>query len=152
MLNGKKTYESVGQVLFLLSWIPFIGIFSYVLYPIEEWLPPISIICMAISLSMMFVGIGLMFFASAQGAKVNRRVSANGIMSDATVLEVSDTGHRINDHFVLLVKLEVTPDHGPIFQACARQVIPIYHMAQLQPGNVLKVKYIQETQEVVIVF
>lgn len=142
----------LGWRLFALSWIPFIGIFSYVLYPVEEWLPPVSVVCLVLSLSMMIGGIVLILFSLSARTRRNDTVRQTGEQGNAVVLSVADSGTRINDHFVLNVGLRITPTFGPAFETIASQVVPIYHMVQIQKGNTVSVRYLQETREAVIEF
>ena len=151
-MSNKKSTAALGWKLFALSWIPFIGIFSYIFYPVEEWLPPISIYCMVIAFSMMGVGIILIIFSLSSGASDNRRIRQTGERGQATVLSVEDSGTRINDHFVLNVGVRVTPTFGPAFETVCSQVVPIYHMAQIQKNNTVNVLYLKDTQEAVIDF
>ncbi len=158
MLNKKKaaTWErknkaaSWGWKLFAFSWIPFIGIFSYVFYPIEEWLPPVSIYCLVLSMSMMITAIVLICRSFSADAGQARRIRETGQRGKATVLSVEDSGARINDHFVLNIGLRIAPGFGPAFETVSSQVVPIYHMAQLQTNRIVNVSYLTDTQEAVI--
>ena len=151
-MSNKKSTAALGWKLFALSWIPFIGIFSYVFYPVNEWLPPISIYCMVISLSMMTVGIILILLSLSTGASNNRRVRETGERGQATILSVEDSGTRINDQFVLNVGVRIAPAFGPAFETVCSQIVPIYHMAQIQKNNTVNVLYLKDTQEAVIDF
>ena len=151
-MSNKKSAASWGWRLFALSWIPFIGIFSYVFYPIEEWLPPISIYCLVISLCMMISGVVLILVSLSSGASDNRRIRQTGEPGQATILSVQDSGTRINNHFVLNVGVRIAPAFGPAFETVCSQVIPIYHMAQIQKNNTVNVLYLKDTQEAVIDF
>ena len=151
-MSNKKSTAALGWKLFALSWIPFIGIFSYVFYPVKEWLPPISIYCMVISLSMMTVGIILILLSLSTGASNNRRVRETGERGQATILSVEDSGTRINDQFVLNVGVRIAPAFGPAFETVCSQIVPIYHMAQIQKNNTVNVLYLKDTQEAVIDF
>jgi len=147
-----KTAASLGWKLFALSWIPFIGIFSYVFYPVDAALPPISLYCMVISMFMMIGGIVLILMSLSTDAGTNRKIRQTGEKGQAIVVSVEDSGTRINDHFVLNVGLRIAPAFGPAFDTTATQVVPIYHMAQVQKGNVINVLYLKDTQEAVIDF
>ena len=151
MLNKKKA-ATLGWRLFALSWIPFIGIFSYVFYPIEEWLPPVSIYCLVISMGMMTTAIILIFQSLSADISHTRRIRQTGQKGQATVLSVEDSGTRINDHFVLNVGLRIAPAFGPAFETVASQVVPIYHMAQIQKDRQVNVLYLTDTREAVVDF
>lgn len=148
----RKTASQLGWYLFGLSWIPFIGIFSYVFYPIDEWLPPISIICLVLSLGMMALGVILLMMSSISATSANRKIRESGVKGQARVISVEDAGTRYNNHFVLNVGLHIAPDFGPAFDTVASQLVPIYHMAQIQKGNVVNVLYLKDTKEAVIEF
>ncbi|WP_144084656.1 hypothetical protein [Advenella mimigardefordensis] len=103
-------------------------------------------------MSMMLGGIILILISLSAGASDNRRVRETGERGQATILSVEDSGTRINDHFVLNVGVRITPTFGPAFETVCSQVIPIYHMAQIQKNNTVNVLYLKETQEAVIDF
>ncbi len=151
-MKNRKTATQLGWYLFCLSWIPFIGIFSYIFYPIEEWLPPISIACLIISLSMMLSGTFLLLMTAVFSASANKRIRAQGKKGKATILSIEDSGERYNDQFVLNIGLQVAPEFGPVFETVARQIVPIYHMAQVQKGHLVDVNYLPDTKEAVIAF
>lgn len=142
----------MGWYLFGLSWIPFIGIFSYVFYPIEEWLPPISIICLILSLGMMILGVILLLVSPVSAAGTNRRIRESGVSAKARIVSIEDSGIRYNNQFVLNVGLHITPEFGPAFDTVASQAIPIYHMAQIRKGNEVNIVYVKDTKAAVIEF
>lgn len=151
-MTNKKNTAILGWRLFALSWIPFIGIFSYAFYPVEEWLPPISIYCLIISMCMMISGVVLILVSLPSGVGDHRRIRQTGERGQATILSVEDSGTRINNHFVLNVGVRIAPAFGPAFEAVCSQVIPIYHMAKIQKNNTVNVLYLKDTQEAVIDF
>ncbi|PJX25819.1 hypothetical protein CAP48_07220 [Advenella sp. S44] len=101
-------------------------------------------------MSMMITAIILICRSFSADVGQACRIRETGKRGKATVLSVEDSGARINDHFVLNVGLRIAPTFGPAFETVARQVVPIYHMAQLQTNSMVNVSYLTDTQEAVI--
>ena len=74
------------------------------------------------------------------GETVNRPVRETGISASALVLEIWDTGVRLNDNPVVGFRLEVTLEDGTTYEATTKNVVSIVHIPQVQPGAVLPVK------------
>ena len=70
----------------------------------------------------------------------NRALMATGESAQATILQVADTGMRINDSPRVSLLLEVRPANRPAYQVEIKQVISIVQLAQYQPGQQLEVK------------
>jgi len=74
------------------------------------------------------------------GEDVNKQVRENGISASAEVLEIWDTGTRLNDNPVVGFRLRVTVDNGEPYEAETKNVVSIVHIPQVQPGAILPVK------------
>ncbi len=74
------------------------------------------------------------------GEAENKPVRETGISASATVLEVWDTGVRLNDNPVVGFRLEVTLEDGTSYEATTKNVVSIVHIPQVQPGSVLPVR------------
>ena len=149
---------NLGWKLFLLAWIPFLGIFSYVFYPVDQWLPPVSYACLIIFIIMMVCAVALLVHSSMDIWRRQRRTGADGIIvregvpAQAVIVSIADSGTRINDQYVLDIGLEVTPAFGPAFAAQVTQTIPIFHMVRIQKGMTVPVRYLEATRETAILF
>ena len=74
------------------------------------------------------------------GEYVNQPVRENGVPASAKVLEVWDTGVRLNDNPVVGFRLLVTLQDGTSYEAETKNVVSVVHIPQVQPGAVLPVK------------
>jgi hypothetical protein len=75
------------------------------------------------------------------GENVARDIRANGLPATATVLQIWETGTRINDNPVVGFLLEVDADGMEPYQAETKALISILLIPQIQPGAVLNVMY-----------
>lgn len=74
------------------------------------------------------------------GEDVNAEVRARGFPAKAEVLEIWDTGVRLNDDPVVGFRLRVMLDDGSSYEATTKNVVSILQIPQIQPGAVLRVK------------
>ncbi len=96
--------------------------------------PSIVITIVAIVLVMIFVR------RLSGNTAANRQLMATGETAQATVLQMSDTGMRINDNPRVSLLLEVHPANRPAYQVEVKQVISMLQASQYQPGQQLEVK------------
>jgi len=83
------------------------------------------------------------------GEDVNKQVRENGIPASAKVLEIWDTGVRLNNNPVVGFRLLVTFEDGTSYEAEAKNVVSVVHIPQVQPGAVLPVKVNPENRQLV---
>ena len=83
------------------------------------------------------------------GESVNKPIRESGTPASAEVLEIWDTGVRLNDNPVVGFRLMVTLEDGTRYEAEARNVVSIVHIPQVQPGAVLPVKVDPEDHRLV---
>ena len=83
------------------------------------------------------------------GENINKPVRETGISASAKVLEIWDTGVRLNNNPVVGFLLLVTLEDGTSFKAETKNVVSIVHIPQVQPGAVLPVKVDPENQQLV---
>ncbi len=77
-----------------------------------------------------------------RNSSTNRKLAQSGLDAEATVLNVRETGVRINEQPQVTMTLDVKPANGmPSFQSQATRVISYFQAAQFQPGSRLQVKY-----------
>ena len=75
------------------------------------------------------------------GENVARDIRANGLPATATVLQIWETGTRVNHNPVVGFLLEVHAEGLEPYRAETKALISILLIPQIQPGAVLKVKY-----------
>ena len=75
------------------------------------------------------------------GENVAREVRAIGLPATATVLQIWETGVRVNNNPVVGFLLEVHAEGMEPYQAETKALISILQIPQIQPGAVLKIKY-----------
>jgi len=86
---------------------------------------------------------------SYTGEDVNKPVREHGVAASAEVLEIWDTGVRLNDNPVVGFRLLVTLEDGTSYQAETKNVVSVVHIPQVQPGAVLPVKVDPENRQLV---
>jgi type II secretory pathway pseudopilin PulG len=97
-------------------------------------LPIIAITIIGIVVAMIFVR------RLTGNTAANRQLLATGETAQATILQMSDTGMRINDNPRVSLLLEVHPANRPAYQVEIKQVISMLQASQYQPGQQLEVK------------
>lgn len=83
------------------------------------------------------------------GENVNKPVRENGVTASAKVLEVWDTGVRLNNNPVVGFRLLVTLEDGTSYEAETKNVVSVVHIPQVQPGAVLPVRVDPENRQLV---
>jgi hypothetical protein len=78
---------------------------------------------------------------SFTGENVARDVRANGLPATATVLQIWETGARVNHNPVVGFLLEVHAEGLESYRAETKALISILLIPQIQPGAVLDVMY-----------
>jgi hypothetical protein len=74
--------------------------------------------------------------------RASQELLATGAPAQARIVQVQETGMRINDMPVLNFLLEVTPMNGqPPFQVWTRRRVGTYQIMQFQIGSILPVRY-----------
>jgi hypothetical protein len=74
------------------------------------------------------------------GESTNQPVRETGVPATAEILEIWDTGVRLNDNPVVGFRLLVTREDGEVYEAETKNVISIVHLCQFQPGAVVAVR------------
>lgn len=73
--------------------------------------------------------------------KAGRALMATGADAQATVLGLQQTGTFVNNNPQVILTLQVSPPGQPPFQAQTSTILPLVAVPQVQPGNVVNVKY-----------
>ena len=77
----------------------------------------------------------------------NRPVRESGIAASGEVLEIWDTGVRLNNNPVVGFRLQVTLADGTSYQAETKNVVSVVHIPQVQPGAILPLKVDPENHD-----
>jgi hypothetical protein len=84
-------------------------------------------------------GIAVPLWSLRKKKKKTEALMATGSKGEATVLQLEDTGTRINDNPRVNVLLEVRiPDHPP-YQVRKTITVPLVRLSQIQLGSVVAV-------------
>jgi hypothetical protein len=84
-------------------------------------------------------GIAVPLWSLRMKKKKTEALMATGSKGEATILQLEDTGTRINDNPRINVLLEVRiPDHPP-YQVRKTVTVPLVRFSQLQVGSVVAV-------------
>lgn len=64
----------------------------------------------------------------------------NAVMGQATVLDIQDTGTRLNDNPYVALTLDVVHPDGSHYRTETKTVVSIVQLPRLQPGALIAVK------------
>lgn len=95
----------------------------------------ISILVLTASLIGIFVG------PYVVGAQHTREVLAHGLPAQARILDLADTGTRINDQVLYAITVEVLPPDGVPYQAVFTRVLTLADADVFRRGNIIPIKY-----------
>lgn len=152
---SSQQVRRIGRTMFLLGWIPFVGIFVGMIgmpngsYSWVE-LPMITRVSMALVAFFFGGSMLLQVGAVVFGGISNTTLQETGRTADATILEISDTGTTVNENPVVHFVLDVRPGDYPAFQAETEMLISRLQIPMIQPGTVVVVKYDPDTQRVAL--
>ncbi|MCB1023825.1 MAG: hypothetical protein KDB79_05525 [Acidobacteria bacterium] len=99
--------------------------------------------------ALLLFGAILIPLFSMMGSK--NRVLSSGVPAEAKILELTDTGTRINHNPLVNFTLEVRPATEQPFQAQVSQTVSVIHLPSYQPGKLVNVRYIPGEKSVAIV-
>lgn len=74
-------------------------------------------------------------------SKAGRALMATGADAQATILGLQQTGTFVNNNPQVVLTLQVSPPGQTPFQAQTSTILPLVAVPQVQPGNVVNVKY-----------
>jgi hypothetical protein len=78
---------------------------------------------------------------SFTGGDITREIRENGLPAKGKVLNIWETGVRVNHDPVVGFLLEIHAEGMPPYEAETMELISILWIPQIQPGAVLPVKY-----------
>lgn len=149
-------FKRLSRRCFGLFWIPFTTMFIGMMGMPEGsygWaelplLTRISLVGMALCMACM---VGFAVAAQVMRSRVHRRIEAEGVLGDATLVKTWETGTTINEQPVVGMRVEIQPPHHGAFQTEITKLIPRTELYNLRPGTTLRVKYLRDTQEAMLV-
>lgn len=101
----------------------------------------IAMICISslCGLVITAAAIGIPIYLMKQNQKKAQELAATGTPGEATILQLEDTGMRINDDPRVAVTMEVRiPGYAP-YQVRKTMTLPLIRMSQVQVGAVVAV-------------
>jgi len=101
----------------------------------------LAIVCISTlcGLGITAIAIAIPIYIMRNNQKKLQNLAATGIQGEATILQLEDTGMRINDDPRVAVTLEVRlPGYAP-YQVRKSVTIPMIRMSQVQVGAVIVV-------------
>lgn len=101
----------------------------------------IAIICISslCGLGITAIAIAIPFYLMRQNQKKVQDLMATGVPGEATILQLQDTGMRINDDPRVAIVLEVRIPGYPPYQVRKTVTLPLIRLSQVQVGSVVAV-------------
>lgn len=106
----------------------------------------------AIPMGVLLVGIvGVGLGPVALNYVRAQRIGASGIDATAVVIDLSDSGNRINHQPVANIRMTVTPPGGAPYQATSQATVSGINSPWYQPGKRILVKFDPARPERVVI-
>ena len=101
----------------------------------------VGIVCVSLVFTIVVVAasIGIPIYLMRSNQKKAEALMAIGTPGEATVLQLADTGMRINDNPRLSLLLEVRLPGYPPYQVQKTMTVPLIRMSQVQVGSIVAV-------------
>jgi hypothetical protein len=101
----------------------------------------IAIVCISslCGLVITAAAIAIPIYLMKQNQKKVQNLMATGIQGEATILQLEDTGMRINDDPRITITMEVRLPGYPPYQVRKTMNVPMIRMSQVQVGLVVAV-------------
>src|SRR5262245_45122875 len=103
-------------------------------FDLEQLLP--------IVLPIFFIGLFVVIFGLAFGPLVidgirHNRLRASGETAEAIIMDVQETGVRVNRQPRVRITLEVRPSMRAAYQATTHKIISYFEISRYQPGMLM---------------
>jgi hypothetical protein len=96
----------------------------------------------SLAFTAVIIVISMRWVAGLMGStKANQALLATGADAQATILGLQQTGTFVNNNPQVILTLQVEPPGQAPFQAQTSTILPLVAVPQVQPGNVVAVKY-----------
>jgi hypothetical protein len=101
----------------------------------------VGIVCVSLVFTLVIVAasIAIPVYLMRSNQKKTEALMATGTPGEATILQLADTGMRINDNPRLSLLLEVRIPPYPPYQVQKTMTVPMIRMSQVQVGSVVAV-------------
>lgn len=149
-MNKNSILSNPGLIIGLVSGL-IGGLIGVVAAFMAHWIVGIVI------LGVEFFVFRLLWKVLFQPILKQKRLMAEGIDADATILSLSETGSSLQIGGALPkagveLVLEVSPSYMASYQASVRTYITVFEMQKFQPGSKIKIKYNPKNpQELIVV-
>jgi hypothetical protein len=100
----------------------------------------ISVVVTLVILFIVFRFVGNIMGSINKAQQNTAQLLATGEPAQAKVLQLADTGMKINYDPVVQIVLEVTSPSRGTYQAQVQSLVPMIKLSQLQPGQTVQVK------------
>lgn len=93
--------------------------------------------------TLLFTGLIIFFVYRTVFGKINQsnKLLSTGVPAQALVMQLADTGVRLNDNPQVKLVLEVHPMGQPPYQVETTAFVSMLKLAQIQPGQTINVRY-----------
>lgn len=143
------TMRKIGEIFFYMIFVAIFSMFAYDYFVVNEIGTVVRLFFPIIG-GLVGCWAALFLGSSIIRGIINRKILANGIQAKARIIEVSETGERINNNPVLSILLEVHPEDESFFEATAERVVSITEVGRLYAGATVQVKYNPSTKKTAI--
>lgn len=101
----------------------------------------VAMICLSVLCSLVITAaaIGIPIYLIRQNQKKAQALMATGVPGEATILQLEDTGMRINDDPRVAVTMEVRIPGYPPYMVKKTVTLPLIRMSQVQVGSIVAV-------------
>lgn len=154
--NKSKTFRKWSRTCFKLFWIPFILFMIGMLgmpdgeYSYSE-LPALSRYALIPGVALLAGTLILMITGSVFNSMQSAALLKNGLDAKAKIINMYETGTRVNYKPLVGLELEVAPPDGNVFTAAVEKVLSQIQLSQIEIGEMLDVKYDPQTKDVALV-
>jgi hypothetical protein len=145
--NMKHVHPSVWWLIFgpiaVLILLPILNLLFHIEEAMHPVLPPVILF---VCFSLMFAGVFLAFAGVLRVGKERTTILRAGVPAKARILstEMGDAKMTIggaDERWLVILELEVQPQDGPPFEACAEHFVPLLDVPKFQAGEVVEVRY-----------
>ena len=102
--------------------------------------PRLGSLCVCVALGVTALG-GCALINRMDGVSQAMELRASGVLAEATILKIWDTGMTVNHDPVVGFLLEVRPPEQEAYQAETKLLVSRLSISQFQPGAVVTVRY-----------
>jgi len=101
----------------------------------------VAAIIVSASLVVIFTLIHFSLYPFLKAEKLKRRLCREGVVTEAVLVELEQTGRYINNLPQVRPQMKVNAVSGKIFVSETNEVMSLIELAQLRPGCTMKVRY-----------